>query len=161
MEVFKLRGKIFSNSEIEIIKSVVEKYFDKGRTFISKQICEEINWKQPNGWLKDRACRDVLNELNRLDILKLPEPIIKKTSKLIPQKEIVFEFDSFDEISINIELKFAKGNSLEPVWNSLIKQFHYLGHSVLVGKCIKYLIYCNDVLIGAISFSSPVKNVNA
>lgn len=55
----KLRGRYFSVDELDIIQRCVSENFDLGRTFISKVICEELNWKQPNGWLKDRACRDV------------------------------------------------------------------------------------------------------
>jgi hypothetical protein len=54
-----------------------------------------------------------------------------------------------------IELEFAKGNPAEHLWNALIDKYHYLGHRVQVGRCLKYLIHGDGKLVGAIAFSSP------
>jgi hypothetical protein len=55
------------------------------------------------------------------------------------------------------EIKFvlAKSNNEEKIWNYLVEKYHYLGHKVIVGRCLKYLIISNDVILGAIAYSSP------
>jgi len=46
------------------IQAVVHEHWDKGRTQISKILCLKWNWTQPNGRLKDMACREVLLTLH-------------------------------------------------------------------------------------------------
>lgn len=49
----------------------------------------------------------------------------------------------------------AKGNNEERIWNFLVEKHHYLGHKVIVGRCLKYLVVANNVILGAIAYSSP------
>ncbi|MGZ3808573.1 MAG: Druantia anti-phage system protein DruA [Bacteriovorax sp.] len=155
-----IRARHFTEEELVVIKKIAKRHFKKGRTFISREICQTLNWRQPNGWLKDRACRDVLQRLEKDGYLKLPKPKIRKTLDVISEKNIDFVFEPIRTCGV-LSLCFAKGNKLEKLWNQIVSKYHYLGHSVIVGKCIKYLIYSDNYLIGAISYSSPVKNIIA
>ncbi len=161
IDTIKLRGREFTDDELSTIRESVINNFDKGRTYISRDICNTLNWKQPNGWLKDRACRDVLLELEKREIIKLPPPLVVKNNKKSNKGNSISYLKNFDlntpisEFPNSIELEFAKGNIQEKVWNELVNQYHYLGHSTTVGRCIKYLIRSNDRLLGALSFSSP------
>ncbi len=38
-----------------------------------------------------------------------------------------------------ITLELVSGSDLEPVWDSLVKQYHYLGYQKLLGHRLKYL----------------------
>jgi len=55
-----------------------------------------------------------------------------------------------------LRLQFAKGNSAESVWNYLVDRYHYLAYKASVGRSLKYLVWADDRLVGAISFCSPV-----
>jgi hypothetical protein len=155
-----IRGRSFSKTELNIIKKCVVRHYKKGRTHISRKICEELNWKQPNGWLKDRACRDVLLKLHKIKLIKLPKSKIKRRSKSNDKPAPIVPLNySIDKMPEVIDLIFAKGNGEELLWNNLVNQYHYLGHKVIVGRCIKYLIYGDNKLIGAISFSSPANRL--
>jgi len=162
-----LRDRYFSRKDIKIIKSCVKKNYERGRTRISKEICEKLDWRQPNGWLKDRACREVLRELEQRGYINLPPSLIsrKKGNQLnVEQKDLLHVYDldtPITEFPSNIEFVFVKGNKYEPIWNALIDKYHYLGHSVAVGRSIKYIIKSEDRLIGAIAFSSPAWKLNS
>lgn len=155
-----LRGRKFTASSIGVVKSCVNKYYKFGRTRISKEVCKRLNWKQPNGWLKDRACRDVLVQLEKIGVIKLPEPKVKrkpkkednaqepKLGKYIIPSEVT-------QIPVSIDFVLAKGNKEEQIWNYLVEKYHYLGHKVIVGRTIKYLIVSESVILGAIAYSSP------
>jgi len=54
----------------------------------------------------------------------------------------------------DITLEFAKGNAAERMWNKLVEEHHYLGHKVVVGRCLKYVIHYLGKPVGAICFSS-------
>ena len=45
------------------------------RRELSILISQRLNWRQANGNLKDRACRDVLLRLEHKGIIDLPKPI--------------------------------------------------------------------------------------
>jgi SRSO17 transposase len=42
----------------------------------------------------------------------------------------------------------------EPLWDHLVRSYHYLGYENMIGCRVKYLIYLGKRLIGAISFCS-------
>lgn len=155
-----LRGRRFTYRGFRRMQTIVEAHQSEGRTKISERICRALSWRQPNGWLKDRACRDVLRRLEALGVLRLPKKLTmpSKEADKRPRKVVKLPVGVDDVVSkmpTNLELLFAKGNDLEPIWNALVSKYHYLGHRIQVGRCLKYLIKGDDRLLGAISFSSP------
>jgi hypothetical protein len=156
-----LRGRRFTNRGLRTIMRCVAEHYGEGRTRISEVVCVRLAWRQPNGWLKDRACRDVLRRLEDLRILRLPPRLAKPTNSKSSGNDpsctkllhgLVAPLLVMPE---TIELEFAKGNDAERLWNALIETHHYLGHRIQVGRCLKYLVRGDNKLIGAISFSSP------
>jgi len=75
--LYIFRGREFSLSEIKIIKKVIKNNQGKSRRYISKKICDIINWRQLNGKLKDAVCREVLHRMNEVSIIDLPPGAIK------------------------------------------------------------------------------------
>jgi Domain of unknown function (DUF4338) len=159
-----LRGRAFSRTELIVIRKMVRQFFVAGRTKISEEICKQLEWKQPNGWLKDRACRDVLRKLHELNLVRLPKPKLagrarlysKWTPPISPKLETK---GPITELKGPLTLRMAKGNNDEKHWNQLVQQYHYLGHKVAVGRCIKFLIYGQGDLLGAISLTECAWNV--
>lgn len=158
----KLRGKYFGLRELRVIHQCLSKHFERGRTYISKEICKELEWRQPNGWLKDRACRHVLLRLEERGLVELPERLVSRGGNQSRSEEQERQhLENFDletpvtKMPAEIGFEFAKGNKAEEVWNEFVDEFHYLRHSVVVGRCLKYLVRGDGRLIGAISFSSP------
>jgi len=45
---------------------------------------------------------------------------------------------------------------LETHWNNLMKIYHYLGYTVLVGTCLKYLVFSNERVVAAAGWSSAL-----
>ena len=67
-----IRKRSITEAEIELIQATVSEYWHKGRTQISEILCKKWNWVQPNGRLKDMACREVLLTLKRKGFIRLP-----------------------------------------------------------------------------------------
>ena len=67
-----LRGRVFSHEELLRVRAIVEASPDKHRYALSKMICEALDWRQANGRLKDRSCRDALLRLHERGFLQLP-----------------------------------------------------------------------------------------
>jgi Domain of unknown function (DUF4338) len=157
-----IRGRWFTLRDLRIILSCVAEHSEKGRTFVSQEVCRQLDWRQPNGWLKERACRDVLRYLARRRLVQLPEKLVKtrrhtQRPRKLHRKQAV-GLDLKTAITYPIEtivLELSKGNGRETLWNYLVDRYHYLGHRSSVGRCLKYLVWGDERLVGAISFSSP------
>lgn len=163
---YVFRGRKFNEKEIALIKSVAEEHRNESRRKISKMICELINWRQPNGILKDRACRDVLLRMNEKGLIDLP-PIRtkprKKSSKAVDRLNIDFKNpdQEIKELDFNsLRLEMIRGKKDERLWDYLIDRYHYLGYRTLIGHFLKYLIYSEDKLLGCIGFADGVLKLN-
>ncbi|MCP4459436.1 MAG: DUF4338 domain-containing protein, partial [Cytophagales bacterium] len=53
-------------------------------------------------------------------------------------------------------IKMVSQTPLEAHWNNLMKIYHYLGYTVLVGACLKYLVFINERVVAATGWSSAV-----
>lgn len=165
-----LRGKRFDLDTINTIQAIVEEHFSKGRTFISEAICEKLNWRQPNGRLKDRACRDVLLYLEEHAYVKLPisknkingNNGHKKTknnlsnSKIKLQNYFLEEYGG-DEIKDYFipKLKMVRWTQNEKLWNDLVKAFHYNGLNVIVGRNLKYIAFLDEKPVACLGWGDP------
>lgn len=162
-----IRGKRLRYGDVRRIQRCVESHGHLGRTQISQMLCRRFAWLQPNGWLQERASRDILRRLEAMNLLKLPKSLLSYKSKQsrAPAKPQFFEAGDFSktvqEMPSAISLELAKGTASEAAWNELIDKYHYLGHRIVVGRCLKYLILGDGSIIGAIAFSSPAWRLKA
>lgn len=161
-----IRKRSITASDLLQIQAVVEQHWDKGRTPISRILCQEWNWIQPNGSLKDMACRELLLTLERSGYLTLPprqaDPHNDKRNRSIPCLEI-------DQTPIEaplanlppIELKLVRNNHLEPLYNSLIDRFHYLGYRQIVGSHLKYIAFMDHRPVACLGWGSAAWSVKS
>ena len=160
-----LRGRDFSRKELKQIKNIVEQNSDISRRKLSFLVCEQLDWRQPNGSLKDRACRDVLLRLAAREIVKLPSPLYTRPTQLLtvysPEND-VSEVRLQGKINDFGELRFSLVSTLDQrkLWNYLIDQHHYLGISTQVGRHLKFFLYLENHLIGAMAFADAVLKLN-
>ena len=162
-----IRGKEIDERDIRLIRSLIENHKDKSRYYLSRLLAAEWEWYQPNGRLKDRACRDILSVLYRKRLIGLP-PLHKNKNNIKKKQDISKDFieikgidDTLIESPLSsllpLSFKLVCQTSLEVLWNKLIKRYHYLGHRTLVGSYLKYLVYSTDgKLISALGWGSPV-----
>lgn len=143
-----MRGRLFTLKEITLIKKTVQKYNAFGRTHISRVICRRLNWVQPNGWLKDRACRDVLLQLQAKKLINLPPSKIKKISpqETTKKEEIIITHNyrqrQIDSCSFNnLRILMVRNTNYEKQWNDFVSKYHYLGYKIIVGKHLKYMVF--------------------
>ncbi len=161
-----IRKRTITEHDLELIQTTVNEHWDKGRTAISKILCQKWNWIQPNGQLKDMACREVLLTLNRNGLLKLPPRRTsahnEKRNRSIPLVEVdQTPIDSkLSELS-PIELKSVRNTQLEALYNSLVQQHHYLGYRQIVGSHLKYMAFIGDRPIACIGWGSAAWSVKS
>ena len=69
----KYRGKTFNDDDISFIKGLIAENPEASRFALSKMLCREWNWVQPNGVLKDVVCRGFMLQLHRAGQIQFPE----------------------------------------------------------------------------------------
>src|SRR5260370_27825790 len=65
-------GRRFSATELELIREVVSDFHSLSLTEMARTICELLEWKRPNGRLKNHECRLLLEKLSATGLVNLP-----------------------------------------------------------------------------------------
>lgn len=50
-----LRGRPITSDDLILIQSLIKEHWQKGRKFISQELCRKWQWYQPNGNLSARS----------------------------------------------------------------------------------------------------------
>lgn len=58
-----------------------------------------------------------------------------------------------------VTLELVSGSDLEPIWDYLVKQYHYLGYQRLFGHRLKYLVLTGHHPVAALSWSAAALKV--
>lgn len=163
-----LRGRHMTPEELLQIRAAVQDSPLEHRYAISKKVCEVLDWRQPNGRLKDRACRDVLARLHDIGFLRLPpprRPPVRRrpapmTRQTAPRPAFLIRPRDVDHGSFSIVT--GSGNAKQnQLWNEYIERYHYLGYGVSLGAHIKYFVEVEDVPIACLAFAGAAWRVEA
>ncbi len=157
-----LCGREFSTATIARIKETVGADPSLSRRALSLRVCEWLQWRAPNGKLKEVSCRKALLELHRRGLVGLPaaeESCFKPsrpqppTEQAIIVPELQCTLDELGEISIvPVSSRYSRASQ---IWNGLMERFHYLGKGPLCGAQIRYLVKSSrHGWVGALAFSA-------
>jgi hypothetical protein len=161
-----IRGKQFTNSEIDLIKQIIAVNPGLSRCALSILISQRLNWRQANGHLKDRACRDVLLRLAQKGLIELPRPVytlktqtagVKELAFVAPENAIRGQTGDFTKLVFKIVADAAR----RQWWNYLVDKYHYKGCRIIVGRHLKYLVYLEQELIACFGFADAVLHLNS
>src|SRR4030067_295342 len=83
---------------------------------------------------------------------------MSKSRPLLPQKPIETLCGTLKSLR-PITLELVSGSDLEPVWDYLVKQYHYLGYQKLFGHRLKYLALRGEHPVAALSWSAAALKV--
>lgn len=141
---FYARGRFFTPKQIDHIVGIVDHHSREGRTRLSERICRALRWRQPNGSLKDMACREVMRKLDDLGVISLPKPKWggakwSSPETFQPPKSEVTALTSIAFGEIQLVRINSKHHQYASLWNTLVDQHHYLRSSRIVGRQLKYL----------------------
>ncbi len=161
-----IRGCWIGPEELETIRQFVQQHWDKGRSKISEALCRHWDWRQPNGWLKDRACRDLLLTLNRQGKIELPKrrtpgsggkKRVAKQGFLIDSSPIEGQISYFGSLTLTMVRKTSR----EALWDQLVHRHHYLGRPLIVGSYLKYLAYLDGRVVACLGWGSAAWKATA
>lgn len=159
-KIITYRRRSVTTQDIITINKIIAVNHDKGRRFISQQVCKVWNWRQSNGFLKDMVCRSLLLLLESKGLIKLPPrkstPPNPLANRKKPAKIIVDQTPlccSINEL-FPVKLKQVRRTPFEKTFNSLICEHHYLSYTQPVGEHLKYIAFFHDRPIACLAWSS-------
>jgi len=163
-----LRGRTFNAEELRTIRSIIDSSPSAHRFELSKRICKQLGWLQPNGRLKDRSCRDVLARLEAMGLVQLPPrrrpPVrrhpIRPTAQTAPRAALVLSPRDVDLECFSI-VTGAGDRAQERLWNEYVERYHPLGYGVPLGSHIKYFVRWRGEPVSCLAFGGAAWKVEA
>jgi hypothetical protein len=163
---YRYRGRNISGSEILFLRQFIADHPELSRYALSRKLCELWQWKQANGALRDMVCRGLLLLLDRAGEIQLP-PVrcclsrnraegCERPEPLVPDNRPVR--GALHEIGA-LEFQQVRRTAQEPLFNSLMEQYHYLGYEQPVGEHLTYLVCAKGQAIACLAWSSAVRHL--
>ena len=129
------------------MQSIANEYAGLGVTEISRTVCELLEWKRPNGGLKNLECRQFLERLREQGLLTLPELRVTKrrgpqavhqTARSDVQAEMGGSAGEYEPLRLEWLRGDAEGDSA--LFREYIQRYHYQGYKVPFGAHLRYLV---------------------
>jgi hypothetical protein len=158
-KTWKYCGRVFTESELTCIRSIIDEDTGRNRTAIARIACEQLKWYRPDGTPKTASMSQVLVKMEAGGLITLPPLLqvhstrmkpIEHTSRSDPQAEIVLSAGALPHVHVEI----AKTVDEKSLWNEYIDRYHYLGYTPLAGAQMKYCVYSEDTLLALLGFGA-------
>lgn len=159
------RGRAVTAADVAFIAQLIAAHPTASRRHLSKRLCEAWNWVQPNGAPRDMVCRGLMLALHRAGHIALPPqrylPPNSLARRARPQPVIIDTTPLRDTLDALRPLTFhlVRRTPDEPLFNSLIQQYHYLGYTQPVGEHLKYLVRAHGRPIACFAWSSAPRHL--
>jgi len=164
----KVCGQEFTDIMIQKIKEKINQDPLISRRALSRLVCEWLDWRSPNGKLKEMSARVALIRLDRKGKLTLPPP----QSRPFPKRNPLLETElnhlplitgSLNDLgTITCFPITSEDRDYSLLWNALMDRHHPLRSGPLCGAQIRYLIHSQRYgVIGGFSFSAAAWRVKA
>lgn len=159
-------GRTLRADDIAFIRQGIAEHWARGRKFISRYLCQQWHWVQPNGGLKDMACRGLLLRLEALGVIVLPPRQTLAYNHLRNRQSPTVTVDrtpwqsALGEVGV-IELRMVRWSPDEKLFNGLIGQYHYLGYKQIIGAHLKYVAFAQDRPLACLGWGAAARRVSA
>src|ERR1700733_1092933 len=164
---WRYRGRTVTTEEVAFIRQLIADNPTASRRRLSAQLCEEWDWKQANGALRDMVCRGLLLMLPRAGKIELPEarqvslnPFVQRDK---PQPVLIDMTPLTGALTGIRPLSFqqVRRTSDEALFNSLMERHHYLGYEQPVGEHLKYLVWAQGRPIACMAWNSAPRHLGS
>jgi len=163
---WRYRGRDFTERDIDFVREFVTARPGLNRRALSLALCEAWQWKQANGAPRDMVCRGLLLSLHRAGHIALPaaRPANPQQNKahrsrpapLVPDnRPVQGPLRQLGEL----RLELVRRTGPEPLFNSLLEQYHYLGYEQPVGEHLKYVVSAKGQIVACAAFTSAVRHI--
>ncbi len=157
-------GRTFSVQELEVIHSIMADNPSRHRLALSRLVCERLDWRRPNGDLKDMSCRVVMLRMHRDGLIQLPPPRHaryngrlrrRRTPQAEPQLPIIASVDELPELHVRPVAQGAEA----ALWREYVDRYHYLRYTPLAGAQMRYVVRSEPHTLAVLGFGASAWKV--
>lgn len=153
-------GRDFSPQDLQAITGLIESQPGLTRAALSRLVCERLDWRRPDGRLREMSCRVAMLRMQADGLIALPSSRHRK-----PRRPAQFDptpaTDAQPSLTApvhelgRLRLEIVQGNrGPSRLWNEYVARYHYLGYAPMSGSQIRYNVYAGERLVALISFGA-------
>ncbi len=161
---YQICGRSINQNDLADISAIIAGHWQEGRSAISRILCRKWQWQQPNGQMKDMACRALLLALEKRGEISLPPRqsesfrAPRRTHRRdypVDTSEVTGTIADFGLLTLTM----VRGGPDTGLWDYLVDRHHYLGRPWIVGSSLKYLAYLDGRLVACLGWGSAAWKV--
>ena len=156
-------GRLFEQPDLEIIRSLIALRPPLSRYRLSTLVCERLNWRRPDGGLKDMSCRVAMLKMHADGLIVLPAPKRAKPASYGYHPDIeaaVIRPLTIPKVDLDgLSIDLVDGKSDSRLWNAYIQRHHYLGHQLIPGAQLRYFVRMGHDVVSLLSFGASAWKV--
>ena len=162
----RLLGRPFGPEALASVRQLAAECLPRTRSEIARRVCERLEWVNRSGKPALINARVALVRLHRAGLLDLPAPKVWNGNRSGAALEVSVPWDralwkgSVEQVQ-PIVLEPVANPQQSRLWNALIVEHHYLRQAKLAGAQIRYLIYAQERIVGALGFGAAAWQVAA
>src|ERR1017187_6704344 len=163
-----IRRRLIGEKDLLLIRGLISAEGRLGPTHLSKRLGEIWDWRQASGRFRQIACRDLLRQLDRKGLVKLPA--LLHGARRIGYRNVVPTGDLLDRVPLagclarlrpDLQVSVVQEAEEARLFKGLVGTYHYLGYQQAQGAQIKYLATYRDRPVACLSFGSAAWRVAA
>jgi len=141
-----MQARQIGPDELAQVRALLATHPDWSRYRLSRELCQVWNWRSLTGQIKDMAARSLLLKLEERGWVALParrclspNRMRRKHIRLLqhPTDPITGSLSELQPLQIQ---ELSRQPEAQPVFDSLLRQYHYLGYTGAAGQNVKYLV---------------------
>ena len=153
-------GRDFSAADQATIGALLAGQPTANRARLSRLVCEALEWRRPDGRLKDMSCRVAMLRMQAHGLIQLPppqkrnhngRPYPRRTPQAEPERLVLVA--SVGALA-DLRLELVTDRTHSHLWNEYIDRYHYLGYQPLPGAQLRYLARANDRVLALLGFGA-------
>ncbi len=168
-ETWRYRGQTISAEQIAFLREFIGAHPHSSRWKLSRQLCDALGWKQANGALRDVVCRGLLLMLERAGQIELPPVRWRIRGQCRRERSRPQEAFLLDTTPLALPLRAlgpidiqpVRRTADEPLFQSLLEQYHYLRYEQPVGEHLKYLVWAQGRPLACLTWSSAPRHLGS
>ena len=137
-------GRDFSKDEIDMIRTLIARS-GLHRRALSQEVCRLLDWRKPDGGLKDMSARVAMLRMHRDGLIVLPPP---RRAPVVRRPLVPGPATDQPMFPPPERLADVQPVAVEPVrnagegrlWNEFVARYHYLGYATLPGAQMRYFV---------------------
>lgn len=163
-----IRRRWIRTEDLLLIRGLISAEGHRGRSYISKRLCEIWDWRQANGRFRQIACRDLLRQLEGKGLLQLPPPL--HGARRVGYQNAIGTPELLEQTAVEgplapmrkeIQVSLVQSPKQAQLFKGLIGTYHYLGYQQPTGGQLKYLVCFRERPLACLSFGPAAFGVAA